>query len=539
MTFRPYQQKIVDDIRSAWQSGARNVLAQLPTGGGKAVIARTMVKEHEGASLLMAHRQELVSQLSLHLAREAVSHRLIAPKPVIANVVKIHRETIGKSFVNPSALNVVGSVQTLAARGPEDWHKQITLVLPDEAHHYLRENTFGKTASMFPNAFMAGFTATPQRADGRGLGAHADGIFHQMVQGPTPRELINAGYLSDYQVVMPVSNFDRARLTIGSSGDFTEKSLRDESERSQIVGDVVNNYIMWAAGTQCVVFAASVDAAEKIAAQFNERGIPAACISAKNDDYERFAIMRRFASGQIKVLTNCDLLGEGVDVPEIATVIMARATESLPVFLQQIGRALRPAPGKKYALLIDHVGNVIAHGLPDRARFWTLNATKNKREKDPDDIPITQCDNCMMAYERVLRACPYCGAERLKVIMGPRTVEQVDGDLMLLDAATLAKMRAAVELESPASIANRVAGAAGSFAGRGVANKQLERLQSQRALADMIAIWAGIERAKGRSDDESYRRFYLWLGVDVLSALSLGRKEMDELRERISRYVNT
>jgi len=531
---RPYQADLTNKIYAAWHGGARNVLAALPTGGGKAVIARKMVSNFQGASLMMAHRQELVSQLSLHLAMEAVPHRIIAPKGVVANIVKIHREAVGKSYMSPVAQNVIASVQTLAARGPDDWHKQIRLVIPDEAHHYLKEGTFGKAAMMFPNAYSVGFTATPQRADGRGLGSHADGIFDTLVEGPTMRDLINQGHLCEYEIVMPATSFDREHLTIGSTGDFTAKSLRDESERAQIVGDVVANYIIWAAGTQCVVFAASVEAAEQIAARFNDVGIPAAAISANTDDYERFGLMRRFAARQIKVLVNCDLLGEGVDVPIIETVIMARATQSLAVFLQQIGRALRPAPGKLRALIIDHVSNVREHGLPDRPRHWSLDATVRKRDKDPDEIPVTQCDNCMRAFERIYKACPYCGHERVPAeYEGRRTIEQVDGELMLLDAATLAEMRAAIQLESPGALAERVGRAAGDFAAKGAMNRQAERIASQTALWHAIAGWAGKQRALGRSDSESYRRFYYWTGVDVLSALALDRKGMDELTARI------
>jgi len=533
-SLRPYQTGLISDIYNAWGNGAKNVLAQLSTGGGKSVIARKIVKDYDGASLIMAHRQELVSQLSLHLAEESIQHRIVASKSVVANIVKIHREVLGKSYMSPTAQSVVASVQTLAARGPDDWHKQISLVIKDEAHHYLRSGTYGKAALMFPNACGLGMTATPQRADKRGLGSHADGIFDALVTGPTMRELIDQGHLSEYEIVMPATSFDREHLTTGSTGDFTAKSLRDESERSQIVGDIVDNYIMWANGSLCVVFAASVAAAEEIAARFNQRGIAAASISAKNNDYERFGIMRQFNNRQIKVLCNCDLLGEGVDVPAIETIIMARATQSLAVFLQQIGRMLRPAPGKSRGLLIDHVSNVREHGLPDRPRRWSLDAMVKKRDRDPDDIPVTQCDSCMRVYERIHRACPYCGAEPLTLdAEDRRTPQQVDGDLMLLDATTLAEMRAAADLETPGAIAARAPASENNFIAKGLANKQIERIESQRLLAEAIAVWAGGQRALNKPDHESYRRFYHWTGHDVLSALSLSRKDMDVLRERI------
>jgi len=221
-------------------------------------------------------------------------------------------------------------------------------------------------------------------------------------------------------------------------------------------------------------------------------------------------------------------------------VIMARPTASLAVYLQQFGRALRTMPGKLFGLIIDHVSNVKRHGLPDRPRFWTLDRREKraKRERDPEEIPLTACRACSRPYERVLPACPHCGNVPELTLQARASIEQIDGDLVLLDREKLAEMRAATELESPSALGERATFAAGAIAGRGAINKQIERIQSQNDLKDAIANWAGIQRAIGRDDQQSYRRFYHAAGVDVLSALALPRVEMDALRTKIEGWIN-
>jgi len=194
---------------------------------------------------------------------------------------------------------------------------------------------------------------------------------------------------------------------------------------------------------------------------------------------------------------------------------------------------------KEFGLVIDHVSNWKRHGFPDKPRYWTLDRREKraKKEPDPEDVELTVCKSCSRPYERVFSCCPHCGAEPIVVEGGRGSPEMVDGDLVLLDRAKLEELRAAMELPSPADVAQRTAFVAGDFAGKAAANKQIERIQAQQLLTEKINQWAGIQRAKGRDDQQSYRRFYLTTGVDVLSALAQPRAAMENLTTKIEGWI--
>lgn len=553
---RDYQARQKTGIYEAWNNGARNVLAVLPTGGGKSVEISALQHEYafephyfppqarNGYSAIIAHRQELVGQMSMHVASAGIKHRIIGPKNVVAAIVAQHRQEFGRSFIDPTARASVAGVDTLVARKTEleQWAQQVGFWTIDEAHHVLKENKWGKAVEMFPNAFGLGVTASPERPEGNGLGTKAlggAGVFDEMVVGPSLRELIDMGALTDYELALPESDFDVEHLRITASGDFSPEQMREASAASQIVGDVVEQYIRLAYGKRGIVFATDVKTASEMAERFAIYGIPAVAISGKTDGDLRIEYIRRFRAGKIWVLVNVDLFGEGFDVPAIEFVSMARPTASLIVFLQQIGRALRLLPGKRVGLIIDHVSNFKRHGFPDRPRVWSLASRERRRNKvsDPDDMPVKVCSECRRGYSAVLRGCPYCGHVPVPV-GGGRSIEQVDGDLMLLDADTLAKMRAAAALEAPGVVATRAGFAAGPAAAGGALARQQERIASQTALKDAIAVWAGYQRALGRPDEQSYRRFYhATHGIDVISALALPRVEMDKLRGEIETWT--
>lgn len=418
----------------------------------------------------------------------------------------------------------------------DDFHTYVANgIVVHNCHHVLKENKWGKAVAMFPNAYGLGVTATPQRADGKGLGMHHEGVFQNMCLGPSMRELIDMGALSDYEIAIPESDFEIDEADLAASGDWSVKKMREASKRSHIVGDVVTEYLKRAAGKRAICFATDVETANEMARKFNEAGVPTAAVSAKTADEIRNDSIRRFRDGRLLCLVNVDLFGEGFDVPAVEVVIMARPTASLAVYLQQFGRALRPLAGKPYGLVIDHVSNWKRHGFPDKPHYWTLDRRdkRARKERDPEEVDLTSCRECSRPYIRALPACPYCGAEPPLPDSASRTPQAVDGDLILLDRAMLEKMRAAIQLEAPGAVADRVGYVAGDLAARGAANKQMERIQAQQRLQAAIEQWAGCQRAIDRSDRESYRRFYLTTGVDVLSALTLKRAEMDELATRV------
>lgn len=548
ITLRPDQSDLKNRVNASWNRGNRVVAAVLATGGGKSIIMSDLINDNHNLGafqVVAAHRNELVGQMSLHVARRGIKHRIIASKSAIAEVTALHRaEFNGRSFINPDGNCAVASVQTINARAEQlkAWAKQVDIYYGDEGHHYLRLNMFGKAFDLFGNARGLLATASPTRADGLGLGSHVDGIVDAMEIGPDMRWLINHGALSDYEIAIPDSDFEISDDDLAPSGDWSTAKMRDASKKSHIVGDVVKEYIARAYGKRFICFATDVETSGEIAQRFLDVGIPVASVSAKTPADLRNDYIRRFRAGQLWGLINVDLFGEGFDVPAVEVVIMARPTASLSVYLQQFGRALRVLAGKVFGLVIDHVSNWKRHGFPDKPHYWTLDRREKKsakKEKDPEEIELTVCrgtteaPGCSRPYERCLPACPYCGTVPPLPAPGDRTLIKVDGDLTLLTREMIAQMQAATVLESPADIAERVAFVAGRVAGLGAANRQIERHGAQERLRAVIEQWAGCERAKGRSDAETYRRFYLTTGFDVITAQTLDRADMDALATRV------
>lgn len=542
ITLRPDQQQFKQDIYVARHQGARNILAVLPTGGGKSIVVGDITLDGVHADfqqVIIAHRNELVSQMSAHIAMRGIPHRIIGSSTTVAQITRQHRAAFGRSFVNPSARTAVIGIDTLIARKDmlADWAKQTDRWTIDEGHHVLRENKWGKAVEMFPNAHGLGVTATPLRADGKGLGREYEGVFDVMVEGPGMRELINIGALSDFEIVCPVSDLEIEDSELAPSGDWSNKKLRIAAKKSRIVGDVPEAYCRYGYGKQAICFATDVETSGEIAEKFNNAGIRAASLSAKTNTAVREKYINEFREGKLAVLVNVDLFDEGFDVPACEIVIMARPTASLGKYRQMVGRCMRIAPGKSHGLIIDHVSNVLRHGLPDKHIAWTL-ARRDKRgaqAKDPEEIPLTVCKHCTKPYERFRTVCPYCGMEPPLPEPRERSIEMVDGDLILLDRAKLEEMRRAVELESPADIGARVGAVAGNIAGRGVANKQLEKIEAHGRLRDTIAQWASIQRVAGFDDREIHKKFFLTLGCDVLTALngSRTRQEFNNMVEKI------
>lgn len=401
-------------------------------------------------------------------------------------------------------------------------------------------NKWGKAVGMFCNARGLGVTATPIRADGQGLGRKWDGVFDHMIIGPTMRQLIDRNYLADYEVVCPTSDLDTSESPLSADGDWSPQTLRKAAKKSHIVGDTVSNYIKYAHGRSAIVFATDVETAVEMAQRFRDRGIRAEAVHSKTDEVVRDKHLTDFAQKRIDVLINVDLFDEGFDCPSCDVIIMARPTASLGKYLQMVGRALRYMQGK-IALIIDQVSNILRHGLPDKDRFWSL-ARREKKSKgpDPEELKLRVCRSCTRPHEPYLVSCPYCGAEKPSPAPRERTIQTVEGDLILLDRETLAKLRAATTPESPADVAARVAHVTQNpIAAKGAAKRQLEKIEAHERLKTAIAQWAAIQRLKGLDDRAIQRLFYITLGIDVLSALdaSKTRADMDLLSQTIEGWV--
>lgn len=365
---RDYQTSLLQGLFEAWKVH-RRVMAQLPTGGGKTVIFSFLANEvahHGDRVLVLAHREELITQAAAKLES-------VTGKPV----------GIIKAGYSPSPLYPiqVASVQTLINR-LRDW-PDFGLVVIDEAHHSTAK-TYRKILDAYPNSYQLGVTATPIRTDGSGF---VD-LFDALVTGPTVADLIAAGHLSRFKMLGAKAMETKGVRTV--AGDYSASGLEKANNVVELSGDLVEAYQTHCPDRRCLVFAISVAYSQAIAARYNAAGIPAIHLDGETPSEIRKEALARFAAGEIKVISNCALFGEGLDIPALEAVQIARPTKSLGLWLQMVGRALRPAEGKDFAILLDHTKNHMIHGLPTRKRRWTLEgvetAPANVRQKRNGEI---------------------------------------------------------------------------------------------------------------------------------------------------------
>ncbi len=433
---RSYQMLAVDGVRRAYLQGLKSPLLVLPTGGGKTVcftyIASTAASKAKRV-LILVHRVELLRQTSAALHLFGVSHGLINPKftPDMQEPVQ------------------VASVQTLVRR--LDKLPDPDLIIVDEAHH-ANAGTWQKIINAYPNARTLGVTATPCRGDGKGLGVDTGGFFDSLVLGPTVKELIEGGYLVKPRVYAPADKIDLSSIR-SRAGDYAKDDLMDLLDKPSITGSAVDHYTKLAPGTPGVAFCINITHAEHVAADFRAAGFRAYSVDGNMDDDMRKRLLNGLADGSVDIICSCDLISEGTDIPAIGVAILLRPTKSLGLYLQQVGRALRPCAGKEYAIVLDHVGNTINHGMPDDDREWSLDGDPHrKRKKGPHEqtVRATQCSSCYAMFEPAPQ-CPMCGHIRE---IKPSEIKTVDGELVELtdEQATQIKQHKAREVSSARSL---------------------------------------------------------------------------------------
>lgn len=408
ISLRPYQQDMVSKISTSLRTHQR-VLAQAPTGAGKTVLSSHMMGQsasHGWKVWFVVHRKELVEQTSNTMRAMGLNHGFVA-----AGFPRTYDEPI-----------LLCSVQTLATRCADlvAAYGEPNIVFWDEAHH-CAAGTWEKVASYAPRSRHVGLTATPERLDGKGL----NGLFNSLVPGPSVRWLIEQGYLSKYRIFSKPGP-DLSQIKRGKS-DFNQNQL-GEAYDNTILGDAVQHYQQHAPGTQAVAFCVNVEHALKIAHLFRKAGINAEELDATANASHRKNTVQRFRDGKIRVLTSVDLFGEGFDLPELTSSILLRPTMSLGLYLQQVGRCLRAAPGKKEAIILDHAGNVARHGLPDDEREWSLMG----RKKQPRAKSMKQCPQCYGYNQPAIRACEHCGYE-FPVREVEREIQEREGMLKEID----------------------------------------------------------------------------------------------------------
>lgn len=421
---RDYQARGVAELRQAYASGFRAPLYVLPTGGGKTFTFSYIAMNARGKGtpvLILVHRRELLLQASRSLVALGVPHGLIAPGfPMTADLIQ------------------VGSVDTVINR--LERIRPPGLIIGDEGHHFVSGNKWGKVIEYYPAARCLFVTATPIRGDGKGLGKHAGGLADTMISGPSMRDLIDQGALSDYEVYAPPTALDLTGIK-KSNGDYNRGQLEKATDKPVITGSAVEHYAAICPHSPALVFCVSVNHAKNVAAEFRAAGFKFLAIDGTMKEAERKALIDGLASGKIDGLCSADLISEGTDIPVVTTAILLRKTDSLSLYLQQVGRALRVNPGKSRAIILDHVGNVYRHGLPDELHDWTLDGEASgtaKREREKN-IAVKQCEKCFHAH-RPAPACPACGHVYEVRLTAPKVVE---GTLGKVDPAAVAAARRA------------------------------------------------------------------------------------------------
>jgi len=403
---RPYQQKAIQDVREAFRSGARAPLLVAPCGMGKTVCfsAITAGAVARGRRvLILVHRRELLHQASRKLTDIGLDHGLIAA-----------------AIAQSDQPVQVASVQTLVRRLSRiDWKP--SLIIIDEAHH-ASAGQWSRILDKWPDAFRLGVTATPCRLDGRGLAS----AFDQLVLGPSVADLISAGFLTPARIYAPPVVADLTGLR-RRAGDYAADQAATAMDRPTVTGDAIAHYQRLAQGQRAIAFCCSIDHASHVAASFNAANIPTATLLGNTPD--RDAVVAAFDAGSVQILVTVDVVSEGFDIPAASCAILLRPTQSLGLYLQQVGRVLRPAPGKQAAMILDHVGNVHRHGFPDDHREWPL--ADGVRTTSVQAAPsVRTCPECFAAFKPA-PICPVCGANCVPETRRP--IKEVAGELRELN----------------------------------------------------------------------------------------------------------
>jgi DNA repair protein RadD len=310
---RDYQVELVNEFHSRVAAGDRRILAVMPTGSGKTIVASSIIRtaaRNRKSVLVLAHRREIIAQTSQKLFAYSVPHGIIQagfqPRP-LENVQ-------------------VASIQTLWRRSLKSALPPADLLMIDEGHH-CPALTYGRIIARYPDAILLGLTATPCRGDGRGLG----GIFQRLIEGPQVADLIKAGWLVRTRVYAPVDLPDLAGVRT-RGGDYVEEQLAERMDRPKLVGDLTTHWHRFGERRRTVVFACTVGHSVHIKDEFIRSGVRAEHIDGSTPKAERDASLARLASGEIDVVTNCMVLTEGWDLPAIGCCVLARPTRQMGLY---------------------------------------------------------------------------------------------------------------------------------------------------------------------------------------------------------------
>jgi superfamily II DNA or RNA helicase len=416
---RQYQKDTLNKLIKSHRAGNKRIILQAATGAGKTIMAAALVKYFTGLGktvLFLAHRRELITQASEKLDMSDIPHGII-----MAN----HRS-------NDSYDVQIASIDTLRARAITKKKMDLPsadVIFIDEAHRSL-SNTYLKLIGLYSESLLVGLTATPVRGNGEGLGV----VYSDMVTAPSIKELTKQGNLVDVKYYSPSVPDLKGVGVIG--GDFNSKSLNERMDQPKLVGDIVETWLHLAKGKQTIVFAAGVKHSQNLMELFQSKGVKAAHLDGTTENEERIQILKDFNSGKITVVCNCMVLTEGFDAPCAEVCVLARPTKSLGLYIQMVGRVLRPHHTKEKAMVIDHSGAVYINGFVDDEHKWDLGTgilrKRAERKERTKEESVIICEGCFRTYSGG-NICPTCGQKHQ-----PKSdyMNFIDSQLCLIDKKT-------------------------------------------------------------------------------------------------------
>ena len=407
---RPYQNDIISGLRGKFREKHQSVVLVSPTGSGKGTLLPFIasgISKNEKTVLIMAHRQNLIDQLCAALDSFDLCYSVVA----------------GNKRIRYKCM--IGMVQTIVSR--LDNIPEPDYILVDEGHHSTAD-TYVKIFERFPNAKRVLLTATPEDGNGDGLVKVASA----MVIGPAVRWLIENEYLSRYVYIRPPPSIDLKAIKFKTNGDVNEKSAVREIRKSFHVGDAVDLYRKWMDGKPNIVFCCDISHAKEVAEKYREAGYRAEAIAGTMSRSEQKRLLGGLKTGAVQVLCSADLIGEGTDIPCLQGIQMLRPTQSIVIFLQQCGRALRLKPDGSDAIIIDHMGNCVEMGFPCDVRDWSLEPKKKKKE-----VCLKTCDKCQRsfhAHEARQIAASECPEDVCPIASGALSKPRDDREFQVIDA---------------------------------------------------------------------------------------------------------
>jgi superfamily II DNA or RNA helicase len=415
---RDYQRDAITRFDKARAAGRRRIAIVSPTGSGKTLTAAAIIQREADAGrrvLFIAPRRELVHQAAAKL--EAVG---IKPGYILA----------GDDRHNAYAPIQVASVDTLRARHHKLSALDPHVIVLDECHLYVT-GIRTRLLARWPSALLIGLTATPARKDGRGLRV----LFDTLIEVSTPAELTKQGHLVPARY-FSVSEPDMSRVA-SIAGDY--KVGEAERAMAPLIADVVQTWLARAGGRRTVVFCMCVAHSVSLRALFAAAGVRAEHVDGSTPLELRAAILERFARGDTEVLCNVMVASIGFDVPPVDCIVLARPTKSLVMYLQMIGRGLRPAPGKRDCLILDHSGTVHRLGFAADERCWTLDGhadlSQARAAREGASGKSCTCPECACVFVGS-RVCPECGHY---IAPKGREIMTLEGDLVEIGPALTAE----------------------------------------------------------------------------------------------------